>query len=169
MSHAMSGTHPGDVIWRAHGFRTAGDALVEWLAGQHRNDSVTLPILFCYRQYLELALKGILWGTNRGLENPFAPVHDLERLLDEVRKSLAREGYDEESGVDGEFLEDISDVVGEFHRLGDTRGLSLRYPMEFLPEQQIDLGNLKLVMQVIGQELDGLSDMVNADADEIPY
>jgi hypothetical protein len=40
----------------ALGYRTAADALIERVAGMDQ-DALVYPIVFCYRQYLELLLK----------------------------------------------------------------------------------------------------------------
>src|SRR5262245_56492100 len=80
-----------DFLFVASGFREASNILIQRLVDGPRDDSLVYPILFGYRQYLELVIKGITEyvvaceGTGE-----IKKEHDLQRLWDEIREPIAR-------------------------------------------------------------------------------
>lgn len=152
-----------DIGLVASGYKTAGDALVERLAEHGRNDSLVLPILFCYRQYVELRIKDIIEKTNifEGSGENYKKIHDLKELW-EILKSNSRHSVHENVQ---EAFHAVEDCIMQFHRV-DEKGLVFRYPdvlsfrqLEDLGFHQIDLGNLKSVMDGIATFLDSTADV----------
>ena len=73
---------PADFGITAEGYKAAGDALIDWMANNPRNDSLVPPTVFCYRQYVELRLKDIilLVNTSDQTGERYEKIHDLRRL-----------------------------------------------------------------------------------------
>ncbi len=138
----------------AAGYKEAGDVLIKSLAENGRNDALVLPILFCYRQYIELRLKDIIRLINTFEETgqSFKEIHDLKKLWSSLRASIEEE-IDEE---DQEEFDAVEECIMELHRV-DRKGTKFRYP-DFMEFDQIDLGNLKLVMGRASAFLDALAD-----------
>lgn len=135
----------------------AGAALIEEVERQPHNRNLLLyPILFNYRHGLELAMKwtidhyGYLAGV--GLDQRD---HDLWALWGKYK--LIVEG----TGPPGdEPLMVIEQIVKDFHDI-DAAGLAFRYTKNKngeiiqLPEEAIDLQNLRQVMEGADNFLDG--------------
>lgn len=142
----------------AGGYKNAGDVLIEWLATHERNDSLVLPLLFCYRQYIELRLKDIVEKVNifEEEDDSYERVHDLKKLW-AIVKSRARDGIDDH---EYETLKTVEACIMEFHE-ADRRGVGFRYP-EALPFHNLDVANLEMVMRRISTFLDSLADVWDA-------
>jgi len=104
---------PADDVWlNAHigafrgdsytiGYKAAGDVLVDHVA-QHEIEADTLvfPIVFCYRQYLELLLKGVLSDARKyyEIENVALVSHSLMVPWEDLRTLLTRR-WPESQGI----------------------------------------------------------------------
>ncbi len=101
-------------------FLCAKEAAIALRLRQGENRSA-MPVLFLYRQYLELAFKDALERSKvfdlAQSEEKFG--HDLEKLWSEVRRVLCNYLY-------GELIEMISSVSTEFHAI-DRRADAFRY------------------------------------------
>jgi len=151
-AHTLSNV--GEVGLVAAGFKDAGDALIESIDRHGRNDGLTLPILFCYRQYVELKLKEIIEKVHRFEEtgDSYRRTHNIGQLWEAVKVDVIKNVADEEA----ESIEVVERCLMEIHEL-DERGDALRYPTP-LHFTQIDLGNLKAVIENISAFLDALAD-----------
>ena len=153
--------HPEDVGIVAFGYKDAGDVLIESLAKNGRNDGLLLPIIFCYRQYIELRLKDIIGLVNTFEENDqsFEKIHDLEKLWSSLRRNIEEE-IDEQ---DRESFDAVEECILELHGV-DNKGTKFRYPasifscIDDMKFHQVDLGNLKSVMDRVSTFLDALAD-----------
>ena len=150
---------PSELGITAAGYKAAADVLIEWIENNPRDDSLVSPILFCYRQYVELKLKDITLIINAFNETDegYQWGHDLQRLwitliskmdlrIDDDRQTLA---------VVDEYITQLSNV--------DPRGTKFRYLDEPLPFHQIDLGNLREAMGKLASFLDSLADYWEAE------
>lgn len=136
------------------GYKAAGDILVEHVA-QHEIEADTLvfPIVFCYRQYLELLLKGVLADARRyyDVDDPAPSGHSLLVLWKPLRLLLARRWPDDPSDLnaveDGLRQFDAVDRGSYAFRYATTPAGESSLPPEF---QQINLRNVGEVVERIG-------------------
>jgi len=111
----------------AIGYKEAGDRLVELVVEKARDQDVMVyPILFLYRQYIELRLKEIIREGRKLLEqgNTF-PMHHKILDLWNTAKSLATKVFENESGPPDFSYADH--VITEFSNV-DPDSFAFRYP-----------------------------------------
>lgn len=111
----------------ADGYRGAADALFEVTAADRKkNDSLVYPIVFLYRQYLELSFKGMLRDAARavGHEVQIIHTHNLREVWDALRpllkKALQVDPSDDE-------LQVVTNCVEQFAK-SDPASETFRYP-----------------------------------------
>ena len=111
----------------AIGYKEAGDKLVEYVIDKSRDqDILVYPILFLYRQYIELRLKEIIREGRKLLEEGSTfPKHHKILDLWNTAKTLAIKAFENES----EPLDLIhaEHVIVEFSKI-DPDSFSFRYP-----------------------------------------
>lgn len=122
------------------------------------------PIVFLYRQYLELRLKELVTSglalVDRSRQQK--PDHRLEPLWSELR-CIIEEVWPDEGPED---LDSIQDYIGQFSAV-DPTSTAFRYPTArdgspSLPDvQRINLRQLCLVMASVAQLLDGVSSAID--------
>jgi hypothetical protein len=155
----------------ALGYRRAADALVEQVARTRTGqDFFVYPIVFCYRQYLELMLKADL----REARAVFSVIsvakpdpldgHPLLPLWHELRPLIDRRWPD--GGPEPEYVEE---ALSQFDAV-DRHSFAFRYATTkkgtpSLPEGmlRINLRNLSEVVARIGSFLEGTLDAFDAD------
>jgi len=135
----------------ASGYKDAGDALIQSLLDNGRNDGLVLPILFCYRHYMELRIKGIIEILNLIAEEgeQYSKTHDLKNLWSDLRAKVDMDENDLDT------FEAAEHCVMEFHEV-DRKSESFRYYERDFLLKQIDLGHLYSVMEKIANFLDAL-------------
>jgi hypothetical protein len=171
---ACLGYIPASLFSVAEKYKEAADALVT--AAAKRDvilDRAILPIVFLYRQHLELLVKDIIY-TARRIEdegNNYPQHHNLENLWAEAMR-LLKKHYGQEAPKELDYMQPIID---DFHA-HDPESISFRYPTdkEGNPTQgdywQIDLHNFCGVMNRVdsllvciagdlGQKLDSMLEM----------
>jgi len=146
--------------WYARGYKLAGDALVDHaMMARHDRDVLVFPIVFNYRQYLELRLKDLVSVSGRLLDRQrdIPNHHDLVKLWREVRPNLeavwpeGREHHDA-----------IEEKIEEFSKF-DAASCAFRYPVDkkgraALPDlRRVNLRHLRDVVAGIATVLDGSS------------
>jgi len=145
-----------DMSVAACGYKEAADTLVARLASGSRNDGLVAPIVYCYRQYLELRLKMITESASWITGKKFKHDHNLLNLWQPLEQQLTQELQER----DREALEAVDACIREMHEI-DPSGTAFRYP-EFVSlnqkAHQLDLGNLKEVMGRVAVFLDGTQD-----------
>lgn len=149
---------PKDIRLVATGYKDAADDLVQLLAEKGRNDALIFPIVFCYRQYLELQIKAITALVEKFEEtgDDFKRLHDLKKLWSSLKPRIKTE-IDEQ---DQEAFAAVEDCIMQFHEF-DATGMAFRYP-EPVKMHQLDLGNLKAVMNRVSTFLEALADQWEA-------
>ncbi len=114
--------------WYASGYKYAGDVLVQHVMDtrDHR-DTLVFPIVFNYRQYLELRLKElILVGRQLSNEAPeFPATHNLRELWNTCRPIIA----ESDLGATQTDFDAIDDAIAQFC-LVDPGSYSFRYPVD---------------------------------------
>ena len=115
----------------SHGYKEAADRLVSGLEKNPSAGSVLIyPIMFLYRQYMELTIKHCIRLTFRlerkyGEKDDFEVTHDIERLW---KKYLERWCF---SFPDDPIIgaEDVTRLIEEFCKV-DSGSFAFRYPEE---------------------------------------
>lgn len=110
----------------ADGYRQAAAHLVETASlDRSRNDFLVYPIVFLYRQYLELSFKGMLRDVSwlRGDDPPLFSSHSLTTIWNRLRP-LLREAIGDDDEIHWQVL---TNCVEEFSRC-DPSSQTFRYP-----------------------------------------
>lgn len=116
-----------DFIAYATGYKLAADTLVAHIeAGRGDQDFLVFPILFNYRQYIELRLKYLIRYGRRLLDRPgdFSTHHRLKALWDECVPLLLE--IEPGSAAD---VENAGAALLKFAEV-DPESFSFRYPMD---------------------------------------
>jgi hypothetical protein len=173
----------GRAEWYAHAaqFRHGAELLADGVvSGRAAPESVGMPMLYCYRHWIELSLKGLLVDAGY-VCNEDEQIHAHHRLLTlwtqlRVRvERMSRRG-DEAS------LDRVSAIVAEIDAM-DPRSDAFRYPVNVRGNamlsgaRAVDLAQVARVMRELGAILDGLEAMlvvyrsakVEIDADAAHY
>lgn len=142
-----------------NGFMKAADGLVQMCKQkgyEHEKPFVIYPILYNYRHGLELALKWVLiqYGTDdyKSVSKP----HGLRTLWGKCRKII-----DECGDCDSDSTNVVERIIEEFDEI-DPGSQAFRYGWDNkgkeidLPDDKIDIDNIRDVMQGVRNYLDGL-------------
>ncbi len=121
----LNQTGPDDWCVYADGYKRAADLLVENLETTYDVNTVVYPIMFLYRQYIELTLKEIIaYGNYLNEQSNTGRVsHDLEALWPECR-SVIEKHLPEVTAKD---VQKIERLVEKFSEL-DPTSTTFRYP-----------------------------------------
>jgi hypothetical protein len=145
----------------SEGYKRAGDLLVEHMKeSRSYQDFLVYPIVFLYRQYIELRLKELIRDGNQLIDNPkkFPKHHKIDELWKHCRRILEKvwpEGPAED-------LDAVEECIHQFSEK-DPTSMAFRYPTDkngnrSLPSlSHINLRNLSEVMARISSLLDGTS------------
>jgi len=156
--------HDGWILY-ADAYKCAGDLLVERNKGNQKDkDLLIYPVVFLYRQYIELRLKQIIRDGNQLLDIPekFPKHHRIDELWKQCRKILEEEGPRSPSSD----LEAVEECILQFSEK-DPTSMAFRYPTDkngnpSLPGLRIvNLRNLADVITRIGSLLDSASDGIS--------
>ncbi|MFN3188772.1 MAG: hypothetical protein ACK42D_04510 [Candidatus Paceibacteria bacterium] len=142
------------------GYKEAGDALVQSVANRNGTaDSLIFPIVFLYRQYIELRLKSLLLEGSRLLDIAYEQKrgHQLSKLWPKVRSILA-ELWPEGSKT-GFVVFDC--LIAQFEQV-DPGSTTFRYPKDLygnnslkIDSPRVNLRNLKEVVGAMAVILEG--------------
>ncbi len=162
----FNSSHDGWTLY-ALGYKDAADLLVLHVEdGGRRQDMLVYPILFSYRQYLELALKGLIRDarTLEDIDEPFPKTHRIDELWRICQELLLRIS----SGEPIEYLDEIGRLISDFSKV-DPVSMAFRYPEDRkgIPSlsgiSSINLRNVKEVIGKIAIILDGASTQIDVD------
>lgn len=109
------------------GYKSAADLMVQvTVADPSQRDILVFPIIFNYRQFLELSIKYHLamFGPEVGIE-PNWRTHDLETLWAQFIEMLERYGTEDPDEVDPV----VERTILEFAKI-DPQSYSYRYPLD---------------------------------------
>ena len=138
-------------VFMMDGYKLAGDLLVdEAISDRIAKHHLIYPIVFCYRQFLELSLKWQIntYGSICGLSAP-PNNHDLKKLIRDFRKMNLSYG-----APDVEAIAALTKCILEFYRM-DPGSFTFRYAVDQtgrlypVTTNRIDLRRLKDVIEGI--------------------
>lgn len=140
---------PGERFYRMpSGYKRAGDILIDraYTDVADRAD-VIYAALFCYRQSIELYLKGLIDAYGGGKAYSPKNTHELAVLWERFMDIIHDRGSAQWIGLDA-----ARDLVAEMHA-ADQKSDGFRYPTDragapfVFGDQGIDLANLREVME----------------------
>lgn len=152
--------------WPAYiiGYKKAADILVRHIKQKRRSqDTLVYPIIFLYRQYLELAIKNLILKGRclQDISEPFPKghkIHDLWKVCEKLLNEIAPDTSTTE-------FKEINRLISEFCAV-DPGGTAFRYPEDdkgnpSIPNiKHINLRNIYDVMEKISVILEGADLMI---------
>lgn len=146
----------------ASGYKTAADILVQYvIETRSERDTLVFPIVFNYRQYLELRCKEII-RVGRMLADEaaeFPKTHDLKKLWELCREIIT----DSEPSASEADLEAIDESISQFCAI-DSKSQAFRYPVDregkrSIPDELrvLNLRQLRDVMNRVASFFEGVS------------
>ena len=141
----------------ASGYKEAADLLVERLSDSHGTlDTVVYPLLFLYRQYLELRLKDLVRGGRRLLDRdaPKKLDHRLLPLWRELR-SMVEQLWPKE---DSKPLDEIEEYLSQFSEV-DPESFAFRYPESKKGDPAFQ-GLTHINIRRVGEIMNGISKLL---------
>ena len=148
----------------APAFKQASDLLVSHVrTTQMDQDSLVYPIMFLYRQYLELTLKALILDGRSllGLKGDYPSGHDIRKLWSEARSILEQVFPDEPAGD----LDVVDKVVGQFMEV-DPDSQAFRYPVD-KKGRQISRRVIRVPLVNVASVMDGVANLLNGSIDVI--
>lgn len=134
------------------GYKEAADALVETVSRREGSaDSLSFPIVFLYRQYIELRLKSLLRDGTRLLGQQYTEKseHRLSPLWNKV-KELLLAVWPESEFAAGDSL------IDQFEKV-DPKSTSFRYPKGLEGKHSVNIQTLKINLRNLADVIGALS------------
>lgn len=166
-----------DVRWSIYvnGYKCAADILVEHAKNNRLSqNSLVYPIVFLYRQHIELCLKRLIMNGNQLFDSSEKPPlhHEIDKLWKQCRIILEKVWPDEPT----EDLDAVEKCIVQFSKK-DPFSTSFRYPVDkcgnpSLPGvKHINLRNLSEIIARLSALLDGcnsaISDFLDAKSETL--
>lgn len=157
-------------------FKKAADLMVaRTREDAHEQGDLVWPIVFCYRQYLELALKDIIARHGGQVEPTIEPIWNTHYLGDLWKSCKRIMGHTLIHVTTDEMPEILAmeAFISEFERI-DARSYAFRYPKDRkgcpieIPIDSIDLVHLQRVMEGVYAFLDCNESALGAHFDGLP-
>lgn len=152
---------PGNWDLYATGYKKGADHLVAHILATHSSlDTLVYPIVFLYRQYLELRLKQLWEEGSRLLNRSSGPL--LSHRLDEIWKNVRPIIEEVFEGDESSPLDALTELFEEFREI-DPKSDGFRYPFDrqgntTLPGiKHVNLRHLSEVIDRMANVLDGAS------------
>lgn len=154
----------------AIGYKEAGDRLVEFVLAKARDqDVMVFPILFLYRQYIELRLKEIIREGRILLEegSSYPKHHKISDLWNTAKSIAIRVFENDNEPPDFDYAEH---VITEFSKI-DPESFSFRYPESKSGENQlagithINIRRAAVHINELAKDLEGISEVISAYRD----
>lgn len=148
----------GRLVMMMTGYKRAADLMVERaIADDVDRSSLVYPIIFNYRQFIELSLKYLIstYGHTVGVEAIWN-THDLGDLWAALMAVLEGYGHQDIDGTDPT----VAQIVAEFAKV-DPRSFSYRYPVDIkgrpipIAHSELDLAALADVMKALDSYFSG--------------
>lgn len=143
----------------ADGYKSAADILTKQIESRAQGalqDTLVYPIVFLYRQYLELALKGLLQDARRlqDIDKPLPLHHRIDDLWRECRELLRQIS----PGDSEKELDQITRLFKDFSKV-DPTSMAFRYPHDKNGTPSLD-GLTHINLRVLRETMDGISNLL---------
>jgi len=154
------------------GYKEAGDLLLKIAQGGGRQNILIYPIVFAYRQYIELQLKEILVNNRRYLDihEDFPRSHNIDKLWEILREDLQKIDKDTDPGfieTEGyqEILKEYDVLKADLKRFAawDPDSTYFRFPVDsrgfpiVVDLKDISFEELSGLIKRISKTLDAIS------------
>ncbi len=151
--NAYVADHPHSrMVMMMNGYKRGADLMVERATSYPPDrDTLVFPIIFNYRQYLELYLKYLIsyYGLTLGVEAIWDS-HDLARLWARFEEILEGSGAADDDGATAAVVQ----IIAEFATV-DPRSFSYRYPVD-TKGQAIELAHEHLDLVALADVMKGV-------------
>jgi hypothetical protein len=127
--YSYTGYKKKSFLGYASAYKKAADKLVESFNDTSRlyDNDLTLPIVFLYRQYLELHLKSLVRDGNKAFGNPpNSPNHLIDKLWQELKPMLIKARLPET--YNSAKIEAVEECIMEFAKV-DENSENFRFPV----------------------------------------
>ena len=151
----------------SEGYREAGNKLYEsCIANPFYSNTLIYPLIYNYRQFLELRLKELIIMGNEYNETDedFPDEHSLTKLWNIYRNKLLPEI---DNTIEKNILDNVEKLIIEFNTI-DPKSMSFRYPVTRGPIREksvkmhtIDIENFKKSMDKLMYFFDWQWDMIS--------
>lgn len=155
----------------SEGYKNAGDALYEHcIKNPFYNNTVVYPLIFTYRQFIELRLKELILMANKlnDIDEDFPDEHNILTLWKKFRELYNKVGEETKK----EYFDNAENVIAQFTN-EDPKSMNFRYPVgrgkirrNSLKRETVDIENVKNVIDrlynfltALWDELSHLEDM----------
>jgi hypothetical protein len=150
----------------SEGYKEAGNRLYDFcIEKPFYWNTVIYPLVFNYRQFIELRLKELIIMGYKYLDQnkDFADEHSLTSLWNTYRNEILLELEE----IEKETLDSVEKIINEFNS-EDPKSMSFRYPVRRAPDRKpsinretIDIKNFKVVIEKVIYFFDWQWDMVS--------
>ena len=149
----------------ADGYREGAKALAkDCVEDRGLNDILIYPIVFLYRQYIELRLKEIIIGLRycNGQERTFPQNHKIDNLWNTMKSDYVACG----ESVDSEDFQHAERLITEFCQV-DPLATGFRYPINKEGDCSLKLEHIHI--QNFGEVMDRLANFLDAISDQVAH
>lgn len=137
-----------------NGYKTAGDYLVDYAVENSQQDSLIFPIMFNYRQYIELLLKYICRQNQNDVDYQKTIKFCKHSLIDVFKTTLDFDNVKQSLNEKNmNFMEDVIDFFEKY----DKCSFNFRFPLDLHLKNSIVLDEnkeLRINMQVLKKAID---------------
>lgn len=163
----------GGFFLYSEGYKDAGKLLLDKCLNKNSDNytqnSLVYPLIFNYRQYIELTLKNLIVEIKKHNDGgTFEDVHLLSTHWNEYKSLLKK--------IKCTFYEDtmtnVEELIKEFEKI-DRISMSFRYPVTKSPDRKdslamrtIDLDNFKTIIEKLVAFFEAQIDMIDAFYEE---
>lgn len=150
----------------ALGYKRAGDFLAQHVIKTRRHQDVLVyPLVFLYRQYLELRLKELIKAGSLLIDKSqrFPKHHSINVLWKQCRKIL-EEAFPEDSSEDFDSVEDCIKQFSEH----DPSSTAFRYPTDKKGKKSLP-GLTHINLKIFSEIMDNLASLLEAASTGISY
>ena len=141
-----------------NGYKRGADVLVEHVRNNRIDlDSLVFPVVFLYRQYIELQLKCIIGNSRKLFDQPgeFPKHNKLDQLWREARRIL-------EKVYEGDTKEDLDEIEEHIKQFcdRDAFGDAFRYPTDIKGDKSL-LGLMHINVRKFSETMKKAADLLD--------
>ena len=162
-NNAFANFFPGDWYIYATGYKDSADILVAHVEEhQIRQDALVYPVVFLYRQYLEIAIKTLIRQARRlqDISEPIPMTHhinELWKVCSDLLREISPGDSEEEQNQIGRLIEEFCNV--------DPTSTAFRYPEDWDGDPSLPPGIRHINLRNVTEVIDKISVILNgADA-----